>query len=138
MVPGLEVGRGGPGAPGQVGGGRGDAGPVEPQVGVGGRRAVVPQPVAAGRVVGRGPLGGVVVVVVVMEVLVVEVLLVHAQVVAVHGHVQELLCAVLLLLLLLDRGAAGPRVRWLMSKRAVHSPDQRRGTTSGMREDPQK
>lgn len=83
-----------------------DARSVEPQVGVGGGRRVLAQAVA-GRVRRRRRPRRVVVVVV-------EVLLVHAVVVAVHGHVQELLRAVVL-----NRVAL--LVRCLVSK-SVHNP----------------
>lgn len=95
----LDVGRAV--VPGEVGRGI-DARSVQPQVRVGGRRRVLSEAVTGG-VCGR-PL----------RVVVVEVLLVHTVVVAVHGHVQELLSAVVL-------NRAGLLVGWLVSK-SVHNP----------------
>ena len=79
-----------------------DAGSVQPQVRVRRRWGVLSEAVAGG--VRRRPL----------RVMVVQVLLVHPVVVAVDGHVQELLSAVVL-------NRAGLLVGWLVSK-SVHNP----------------
>lgn len=98
-VPGLHVGRAV--VPREVRRGV-DGRSIKPQVGVGGRGGVVTQTVAGG--MGRRPLR-----------VVVKILLVHAVVVAVDGHVQELLGAVVL-------NGAGLVVGGRLVSKAVHNP----------------